>query len=67
MQAYTLGFERKLPIDISWLNVGLGTQVTAYGMPANFKAVYGSPSTFVMFLRIRPAVNMTDHMKQMPR
>lgn len=67
VQAYTLGFERELPIDISWLNVGLGAQVTAYGMPANLKAVYGSPATFVMFLRIRPAGNMNDHMKQMHR
>lgn len=33
VQAYTFGYERDLPIGPSSLNVGLGAQVTTYGLP----------------------------------
>jgi hypothetical protein len=66
VQAYTLGYERDLPVGISFLNVGLGAQVTTYGMPPAVKAVYGEHAkSFVVFLRLRPKGNMADHMKQM--
>jgi hypothetical protein len=68
VQAYTLGYERELPLGISWLNAGLGVQVTTYGLPATFKSVYGNrPSTTIVFLRLRPRGNMTEHMRQMHR
>ena len=66
IQAYTLGYERELPLKLSSLNVGLGVQATAYGVGPAFKSVYGSRSgTLAIFLRIRPAGNMMDHMRQM--
>jgi len=68
VQAYTFGYERELPVRLSWLNVGLGAQFTTYTMPAAFKPVYGDrPTTVAFFLRLRPAGNMTDHMKMMHR
>jgi hypothetical protein len=68
VQAYTLGYERELPIGPSWLNAGIGVQATTYGLPAQLKTVYGNrPSTVVVFLRLRPKGNMTEHMKQMHR
>jgi len=68
VQAYTFGYEREVPVGLSWLNVGLGGQVTTYGLPAQLKKIYGNrPSTFVAFLRIRPKGNMTEHMRQMHR
>jgi hypothetical protein len=66
VQAYSLGYERELPVGPSWLNVGLGVQATLYGMPAHLKTVYGNrPTTVAIFLRIRPNGNMADHMKLM--
>ena len=68
IQAYTFGYERDLPLRLSWLNAGLGVQFTAYGLPPQFQATYGNrPSTTTVFLRFRPAGNMSDHMKQMHR
>src|SRR5438445_8165482 len=32
VQAYTFGYERDLPIGLSFLNVGLGIQATVYGL-----------------------------------
>jgi hypothetical protein len=68
VQSYTLGYERELPLGISWLNAGLGVQVTTYGLPATFRSVYGNrPSTTIVFLRLRPRGNMSEHMRQMHR
>jgi hypothetical protein len=68
IQAYTLGYEREIPVGISWLNVGLGIQATTYSLTPELKAVYGNrPATIVSFLRLRPAGNMKDHMKMMHR
>jgi hypothetical protein len=68
VQAYTVGYERELPISPSWLNVGIGIQATTYGLPARLKAIYGNqPSTAIVFLRLRPRGNMAEHMKQMHR
>jgi len=68
VQAYTFGYERDLPIGPSQLKIGLGSQVTLYGIPQQLKAVYGSrPAAFTMFLRIRPKGNMMEHMQQMHR
>ena len=68
VQAYTFGYERELPVGPSWLNVGLGGQVTAYGLTDQLKALYGNrPLTAAVFLRIRPAGNISEHMKQMHR
>src|SRR6185503_5699877 len=63
VQAYTFGYERDLdlPVGISFLNVGVGAQVTMYGMPPAVKTVYGDhPKSFVVFLRLRPKGNMAD-------
>ena len=66
VQAYTFGYERDLPIRISALNVGLGVQATAYGVPLPLKAVYGNrPAGVSVFLRLRPTGNMMEHMRQM--
>ena len=68
VQAYSLGYERDLPLGLTWLDVGLGVQATTYGLTPQLKAVYGNrPATVAMFLRFRPAGNMRDHMKQMHR
>jgi hypothetical protein len=68
IQAYSLGYERELPLGLRWLNAGLGIQATTYGLPQQFKAAYGShPATLAFFLRLRPRGNMQDHMKQMHR
>jgi hypothetical protein len=66
IQAYTVGYERELPVGPSWLNVGLGAQFTTYGLTAQLKGIYGNrPATAVVFLRLRPRGNMTEHMRQM--
>jgi hypothetical protein len=68
VQAYTLGYEREVPIGLTWLNSGLGVQVTAYGLPPQLKAVYGNrPVTVTTFFRLRLNGNMAEHMKQMHR
>jgi len=65
-QAYTLGYERELPIGFSWVNAGLGIQATTYRTTAQLSAVYGNrPTTVALFLRLRPAGNMAEHMRQM--
>jgi hypothetical protein len=66
VQAYTFGYERDLPIPASAWKFGLGAQATTYGLPPHVKAVYGDrPAAFSVFLRIRPAGNMAEHMRQM--
>jgi hypothetical protein len=66
VQAYTLGYERELPVGPSWLNVGLGVQGTTYGLSPQLKSIYGDRLvTLAVFLRLRPAGNMSDHMKLM--
>ena len=66
VQAFTLGFEREVPIGPSWLNTGLGLQATAYRLPVQLQSLYGRhPSTVSVFLRIRPAGNMSEHIKLM--
>jgi hypothetical protein len=68
VQAYTFGYEREIPTGVSWLNAGLGAQVTTYNLPPQLQSVYGNrPSTVVMFLRLRPKGNMSEHLKQMHR
>lgn len=66
VQAYTFGYERDLPIGPSFLNIGLGAQVTTYGVPQQLKPVYGSrPVGFAFFLHLRPTGNIGSHMKMM--
>ena len=66
VQAYTVGYEREVPSGFSWLNAGLGMQATLYELPAQLKPSYGNlPAGVVMFLRLRPAGNLTEHMRQM--
>ena len=66
LQAYTLGYERELPVGLSWLNLGLGVQATTYTLPPQLKTVYGDrPSTVTVFLRFRPTGNLSEHMKLM--
>ena len=66
IQSYTVGYERELPVGPSWLNVGLGGQFTISTVTAQLKTVYGNrPSTAVVFLRLRPKGNMTEHMRTM--
>jgi hypothetical protein len=66
VQAYTFGYERDLPIRPSFLNIGLGAQVTTYGLPQQLKPIYGDhPATFVFFLHLRPTSNVAAHMKMM--
>ena len=66
VQAYTFGYERDLPIGPSFLNIGLGVQATAYGVPAQLKPHYGDrPVGFTVFLHFRPKGNMKEHMQLM--
>jgi hypothetical protein len=66
VQAYTFGYERKLPIGIASIDVGLGAQFTTYGLPSPMKALYGErPAGFAVFLRIRPTGNVAQHMQLM--
>src|SRR5262249_25557357 len=68
IQAYTLGYERDLPMSLSSWNVGLGFQVTMYGLPSQLKAVYGDhPAGFTVFLHLRPSGNVGAHMQIMHR
>jgi hypothetical protein len=66
IQAYTLGYERELPIRLPYLSLGIGAQFTGYGMPAAAEAAYGTrPATALVFLRLRPVANMAGHIKMM--
>jgi hypothetical protein len=66
VQAYTVGFEREIPIGLSWVSAGLGIQATTYRPPSHLHDIYTkAPGTFVVFLRFRPRGNMSDHMKLM--
>jgi hypothetical protein len=66
VQAYTFGYERDLPVRIPSIKVGLGAQVTAYGLTSEMKSVYGNrPAAFSVFLRIRPTGNAAQHMQMM--
>jgi len=66
VQAFTLGYERELPVGPSWLNAGLGVQAITYRLPSQLQTLYGrTPATVAAFLRIRPSGNMAEHMKLM--
>ncbi len=66
IQAWTVGYERELPTGNAPLRAGLGAQATFYGLPPQFKSVYGDhPAGLVIFLRIRPKGNMMLHMQAM--
>jgi hypothetical protein len=66
VQAYTFGYERDLPVGLSSLNIGLGVQVTTYGVPQVLRPVYGDhPTGFAVFLHFRPTGNMAAHMQMM--
>jgi hypothetical protein len=63
---YTVGYERELPVGLKSLNFGVGLQASLYGLPPILKGVYGNrPATIAVFLRLRPAGNMQEHMKLM--
>jgi hypothetical protein len=66
VQAYTFGYERDLPLGPSSLNIGLGAQVTTYGLPQSLKSIYGDrPTAFSVFLHVRPTGNIGAHMRMM--
>jgi hypothetical protein len=66
VQAYTFGYERDIPVGTDALRVGLGAQVTGYGLTSEMKTVYGDrPAGFSVFLRIRPRGNAAAHMQMM--
>jgi hypothetical protein len=66
VQEYTFGYERDLPIGPSSLNIGLGAQVTTYGVPQLLRPIYGNhPVGVAVFLHLRPAGNMAAHMQMM--
>lgn len=80
VQAWTMGYERELPMPKVPLRVGLGAQATFYGMSGanaspgpshqglvpSLKMHYGNhPAGFTVFLRIRPTGNMMLHMQSM--
>jgi hypothetical protein len=66
VQAYTFGYERDLPARPSFLKIGIGAQVTGYGVAPPLKPVYGNrPFGFIVFLHLRPAGNFGQHMQMM--
>jgi hypothetical protein len=66
IQAYTAGYERDLPMSAGGLKIGLGAQVSMYGLTQEMKSEYGNhPASASVFLRIRPKGNMAEHMQLM--
>jgi hypothetical protein len=66
IQAYTFGYERDLLFGPSYLNIGLGAQATAYGIPLLLKSIYGEhPAAISFFLHVRPTGNMSAHVQSM--
>jgi hypothetical protein len=66
VQAYSFGYERDILRTQLWANIGLGFQLTMYGLTDEMKVVYGnSPKSFVVFLHLRPVGNMAAHMRAM--
>ena len=66
VQAWTFGYERELPVGSAPLRVGLGAQISVYGLPSELKPVYGDrPAGLIVFLRLRPKGNMMLHMRAM--
>jgi hypothetical protein len=66
VQAYTFGYERDLPVRPSFLSIGLGAQVTTYGLPRSLDPIYGNrPVGLSVFLRVRPTGNIGPHMRMM--
>jgi hypothetical protein len=66
IQAYTVGYEREVPLGLRWLRTGLGIQATTYSMPPQLRSIYGDhPATLALFIKLRPAGNMQEHMRQM--
>jgi len=68
VQAYNLGYERDILRKSPWWNVGVGFQYSVYGLTPEMKTVYGNrPQSFVMFVRLRPVGNVSEHMRLMHR
>jgi hypothetical protein len=66
VQAWTFGYERELPVGSVPIRLGLGAQVSLYGLPAALKPIYGDrPAGVAFFLRLRPKGNMMLHMQGM--
>ena len=66
VQAYTFGYERDVRIGPSFLNVGLGAQMSLYGLPAGLKSIYGDhPAGISVFIHLRPTGNFAGHMQMM--
>jgi len=66
VQAWTFGYERELPLGSAPIRIGLGAQVTTYGLPDSLKPTYGNrPLGVAFFLRFRPKGNMMLHMQGM--
>jgi len=66
VQAWTVGYERELPMGDLPVRVGLGAQTTFYGLPTQLKTIYGNhPAGLAIFLRVRPKGNMMLHMQAM--
>jgi hypothetical protein len=66
IQAWTMGYERELPVGNLPLRIGLGAQATFYGVTPQLKSIYGDhPRGVMFFLRIRPKGNMMLHMRAM--
>jgi hypothetical protein len=66
VQAWTFGYERELPVGSVPLRIGLGAQVSVYGLPTELKPIYGDrPAGVLVFLRLRPKGNMMLHMRAM--
>ena len=60
--AFTAGYLRNV-LTTAAGSFGVGGDITAYGVPANLRDVYGSPLSFHVFLRYRarPASRDTTH------
>ena len=66
VQAYTFGYSRDLKLGLPGIKVGLGAQAMFYGVPPKLKPVYGNhPAGLILFLHLRPAGNIGQHMQIM--
>jgi hypothetical protein len=54
IDALTLGYVRDIP-GVKWSRVGMGADITGYRTSADLVEYFGSPLSFHVFVRWRPA------------
>jgi hypothetical protein len=60
IDALTLGYVQDLPLD-GWSRIGVGADITVHRTSADLIEFYGSPHSYHVFLRWRPAQTSSHH------